>query len=171
MTPHSRSFPKKKSFFQSTKRKNKKKKSKSKRKDVPRMHNSNNRERSSASKHKISKYDRSVNRDYDSPSKDHEELDLILGERPKNKKSSNLAEIVIDKVYERLSKNKLLESISILQEALNSEPHNYDLNYLLGVCHLMSGSYEQAIDIFDQLLQKKPRKNIFLLLSVCYKKI
>jgi hypothetical protein len=35
----------------------------------------------------------------------------------------------------------------------------------------MSGSYEQAIDIFEKLLQKKTRKNIFLLLSVCYKKI
>lgn len=45
------------------------------------------------------------------------------------------------------------------------------MNYLLGVCLLISGSYEQAINLFDALLEKKTRKNIFLLLSVCYKKI
>lgn len=50
-------------------------------------------------------------------------------------------------------------------------PNNYDINYLLGVCHLLNGEYNEAIGIFDFLLSKKPKKNIYLLLSVCYKKI
>lgn len=45
------------------------------------------------------------------------------------------------------------------------------MKYLLGVCFLINGSYEQALNLFDSLLEKKTRKNIFLLLSVCYKKI
>ena len=94
-----------------------------------------------------------------------------MAEKPKNKKNGSLAELTIDKVYEKLKKNKLEDSINILQEALNVEPNNYDMNYLLGVCLLISGSFEQAINLFDALLEKKTRKNIFLLLSVCYKKI
>lgn len=42
--------------------------------------------------------------------------------------------------------------------------------YLLGICYIFTGSYEQAINLFDGLLRAKPRKNIYLLLSVCYKK-
>ena len=45
------------------------------------------------------------------------------------------------------------------------------MNYLLGVCYLIKGSYDQAINIFDTLLERKARKNIYLLLSVCYKKM
>lgn len=35
----------------------------------------------------------------------------------------------------------------------------------------MNGHYDEAINIFDVLLAKKARKNIYLLLSVCYKKM
>lgn len=79
MTPHSRSIPKKKSLFQSTNRKNQQKKGTQKHQHPPQMRKSNNRERSPMSKHKMSKHDQSANRDYDSPSRDNEELDLILG--------------------------------------------------------------------------------------------
>ena len=74
-------------------------------------------------------------------------------------------------MYDELTKNNLNDAIEILKAALDKEQSNYDLNYLLGVCHLLNSSYEQAINIFDVLLAKKPRKNIYLLLSVCYKKM
>ena len=58
-----------------------------------------------------------------------------------------------------------------LKITLREHPNNFDLNYLLGICHLISSSFEQAIGVFDNLLKTQPRKNIYLLLSVCYKKI
>lgn len=94
-----------------------------------------------------------------------------MAERPKNKKTGCIIEATIDRVYEELTKNNLHDAIEILKGTLEKESNNYDLNYLLGVCHLLNGSYEQAINIFDMLLAKKPRKNIYLLLSVCYKKM
>lgn len=181
MTPHSRSLPKRKAFFKESTKLSNKKPSKSKREPVtikkstkkkekensPQNINNNHRQ----SKQKASRYEHSVNKEYDSPSRENEELDFILAERPKNKKTGSSIETSIDKVYEELARNNLAAAIEILEGALKSEQNNYDLNYLLGVCHLLNGSYDQAINVFDMLLCRKPRKNIYLLLSACYKKM
>ena len=113
MTPHSRSLPKKKPY--TGLKKTTKRKSLNKRKNsIPHKKDHKNN-KSPQSKHRLSRYDYSIHREYDSPSRDNEELDLILANKPKNKKNGSLAEVTINKVYEKLTKNKLEDSINILQ--------------------------------------------------------
>jgi cytochrome c-type biogenesis protein CcmH/NrfG len=58
----------------------------------------------------------------------------------------------------------------VLNDALRVEQHNLDLVYLLGICYIFNSNYEEAIAIFEDMLRSKPKKNIYLLLSVCFKK-
>lgn len=111
-----------------------------------------------------------MGRDYDSPSKDHEEIDDEIFKRQKKTKGSTVVESAIHSVNEHLKGNRLGEAISVLKEALRIESGNYDLVYLLGVCHIFNASYEEAISIFESMLKGKHKKNVYLLLSVCYKK-
>jgi uncharacterized protein HemY len=99
-------------------------------------------------------------------------MDLILGgKHTKKQKGNSYVDEAIEKVNENLKKNELDEAVRTLKITLREHPNNFDLNYLLGICHLISSSFEQAIGVFDNLLKTQPRKNIYLLLSVCYKKI
>lgn len=115
VTPHSRSLPKKKP--QPLPKQSNKKVVK-KRRDSVNLKKNRKQEGSPFNRHRYSRHDHSINREYDSPSKENEELDFILADRPKAKKASGLAEATIDKVYEQLTKNHLNESIEILEEAL-----------------------------------------------------
>ena len=58
------------------------------------------------------------------------------------------------------------------QEVLQSGYKQTETLYLIGVCYLWSGEYENAIKEFNNLLEKQALqyKNIFLLLSIAYKK-
>ena len=85
-------------------------------------------------------------------------------------KGNSLIDNTIQSVNEHLKANRLSEAISVLNETLRIEPNNFDLIYLLGICYIFNASYEQAINIFQNMLKGKPKKNIYLLLSVCYKK-
>lgn len=85
-------------------------------------------------------------------------------------KGNSLIENTIQSVNEHLKANRLAEAINVLTETLRVEPNNFDLIYLLGICYIFNASYEQAIHIFEGMLKGKPKKNIYLLLSVCYKK-
>ena len=100
MTPHSRSLPKKKPQHQV---KPSHKKPVKKRRDSVNNVNIKKSKKHEGSpfnrNHRVSRHDHSINREYDSPSKENDDLDFILAERPKVKKASGLAEATIDKVY------------------------------------------------------------------------
>lgn len=85
-------------------------------------------------------------------------------------KGSSNVETTIERVNEHLRGNRLSEAITVLTEALQVEQQNYDLIYLLGICYIFDSNYEEAISIFEDMLRARPKKNIYLLLSVCYKK-
>ena len=86
MTPHTRSLPKKKSHV--TKVSNKK--VVKKRRDSVNLKKTKKHEGSPFNRHRGSRHDHSINRDYDSPSKENDDLDFILAERPKIKKHNSL---------------------------------------------------------------------------------
>ena len=71
---------------------------------------------------------------------------------------------------EHLKNNRLVDAIDALRSALEVEHNHTDLQYLLGICYIFNGSYDFAIGIFEDMMRSKPKKNTFLLLSVCYKK-
>lgn len=77
---------------------------------------------------------------------------------------------MIEKVNAHLKENKLNEAIYTLKEALQKEPDHLDLQYLLGISYIFNAEYELAIDILGRMMSHKPKKNFYLLLSVCYKK-
>jgi hypothetical protein len=58
-------------------------------------------------------------------------------------------------------------------EKASKKQEVYEVEYWLGICFLITEQYNNAIVIFKNLMKvgKKPKKNIFLLLSVCYKKV
>lgn len=85
-------------------------------------------------------------------------------------KGNSVVENAIQSVNEHLKGNRLGEAIEVLSAALRAEPNNLDLVYLLGICYIFNAAYEDAIAIFEGMLRGKPKKNIYLLLSVCYKK-
>lgn len=68
--------------------------------------------------------------------------------------------------------NQPIEAIEVLEKAAKKQDA-YEVNYLLGVCYIITEQYANSIAIFKNLLkfEKKPKKNIYLLLSVCYKKM
>ena len=75
MTPHSRSLPKKKphpNIKQSNKKPPKK------RRDSVNIKKVKKPENSPYNRHKASRHDHSINREYDSPSKENDDLDFIL---------------------------------------------------------------------------------------------
>ena len=75
-------------------------------------------------------------------------------------------------VKDRLKKNKASEAIHLLVEARNKDQNNYDINYLLGVCYLVNGQYPNGVAAFKHLLtNSKPKKDVYLMLSVCFKKL
>lgn len=120
--------------------------------------------------HAHHEHERSVNREYDSPSKEHEDIDFLIKGAQKKVKGSSVVEQVIAEVNEHLKANRLREAIAALGEGLESEPHNQDLVYLLGICHIFNGAYPEATAIFEDMVRGRAKKNIYLLLSVCYKK-
>ena len=76
-------------------------------------------------------------------------MDLILAGKPTRKQKCNsYVDETIEKVNENLKKNELYEAVRTLNATLKDHPSNFDLNYLLGICHLISSSFEQAIDVF-----------------------
>lgn len=97
-------------------------------------------------------------------------MDDEIFKRQKKTKGSTVVESAIQSVNEHLKGNRLGEAINVLKEALRIENGNYDLVYLLGVCHIFNTAYEEAITIFESMLKGKHKKNVYLLLSVCYKK-
>lgn len=179
LTPNQRSLAKdKKLFYNRSKKKSNKKAENniSKRLSNPKIDPKKQKETFSPiqkpiqkSNQKASRFEHSINKEYDSPSKEHEEIDFIFQARKKMKGNSAI-QSTIEKVEDFLKMNRLDEAIDLLLEAKKLEPNNYDLLYLLGICYIFNNSYEQAITIFQNLLQAKPRKNIYLLLSVCYKR-
>ena len=88
VTPHSRSLPKKKSQPQ-IKPSNKKVVKKTRR-DSVNMKKTKKYEASPFNRHK-GHHDHSINREYDSPSKENDDLDFILAQRPKVKKANGIA--------------------------------------------------------------------------------
>ncbi len=94
------------------------------------------------SNQKIMRFDQSINREYDSPSKDHEEIDFIVKGVQKKVKGNSHVESIIEKVNDNLKANKLNEAINVLKEALEAEYSNLDLQYLLGICYIFNGEYE-----------------------------
>jgi uncharacterized protein HemY len=76
-------------------------------------------------------------------------MDLILGgKHTKKPKGNSYVDEAIERVNENLKKNELYEAVRTLNSALKEHPNNFDLNYLLGICHLISSSFEQAINVF-----------------------
>lgn len=115
------------------------------------------------------------NADYDSPSKEHEDLQYLLIE-PSGKSTKRIENPDIDALLntakELLRGNQPREAIEVLQRA-REKGFCYEADYLLGVCFLITEQYPNAITLFRNLLKvgKKPKKNMFLLLSVCHKKL
>ena len=116
-----------------------------------------------------------VNLEYDSPSKDHDDMDyFIIAKSQKNtkrdKKNGAEVEALLDAIKDKLKKNKITEAITMLEETKIKD--SSDINYLKGVCYLVTGQYHAGILTFKSLLSSpKPKKDIYLMLSVCYKKI
>lgn len=99
---------------------------------------------------------------------------FIIAKSQKNtkrdKKNSAEVEALLEVVKEKLKKNKIAESIAILEDTKVKD--NYDINYLKGVCYLVSGQYHNGAAIFKSLINSpKPKKDIYLMLSVCFKKL
>ena len=88
----------------------------------------------------------------------------------KKAKGNTFIENTIEKVNVHLKNNHLVDAINVLEEALEVERNHVDLQYLLGICHIFNSSYDYAIIIFEDMMRVKPKKNTYLLLSVCYKK-
>jgi uncharacterized protein HemY len=88
----------------------------------------------------------------------------------KKAKGNSFIESTIEKVNEFLRVNQLRDAIGVLEQALEKEQNHTDLQYLLGICHIFNISYDEAIYIFEEMMRTKPKKNTYLLLSVCYKK-
>lgn len=121
-TPHSRSLPKKKTLFKAKElgKVSGKKSAEKRRESLQTVKKSKKKERSPLSKHKASRYEHSIGKDYDSPCKDNEDLDLILSKRPTRSKGSSYIEGIIDKVYQNLTKNNFNQAIEELQAALRT---------------------------------------------------
>ena len=56
-------------------------------------------------------------------------------------KGNSIVESAIHSVNEHLKSNRLGEAIGVLKEALRVETGNYDLIYLLGICHIFNAAY------------------------------
>ncbi len=39
------------------------------------------------------------------------------------------------------------------------------------MCYVIIDDYQHALEIYKGLLARKPKKNVYILLSVCYKKL
>lgn len=63
-------------------------------------------------------------------------------------------------------------ALKYLQEAIQSEPDHIEAIYLMGVCYLWLGKFEEAIEKFGTLLEQYGffHKNVFILLSIAQKK-
>jgi hypothetical protein len=83
-----------------------------------------------------------MGREYDSPSKEHEEIDFIFKGAQKKMKGNSIVESAIHSVNEHLKNNRLADAIGVLKEALRVETGNYDLIYLLGICHIFNAAYQ-----------------------------
>ena len=69
------------------------------------------------SHHKPLKFEESINREYDSPSREHEEIDYIVKGVQKKARGNSFIESNIEKVNDHL-KNRLIDAINTLKEAL-----------------------------------------------------
>ena len=58
-----------------------------------------------------------------------------------------------------------------MESGLLINPTSYEVNYFLGMCYLVNEQFGDALAIFKQQLLNHPKKNLFLLLAVCYKKL
>lgn len=174
VTPNQRSLPKYRNLFDKPRGKSVKKEAPKRLSQgkVPVRREKENQSPAKAGRsgQKISRYEQSMGRDYDSPSKEHEEIDFIFKGAQKKMRGNSVVESAIQSVNEHLKANRLADAIGVLKEALRVESGNFDLIYLLGICHIFNAAYEEAIAIFEAMLKGKPKKNIYLLLSVCYKK-
>lgn len=99
---------------------------------------------------------------------------FIIAKSQKNtkrdKKNGAEVEALLDAIKDKLKKNKITEAITMLEETKIKD--SSDINYLKGVCYLVTGQYHAGILTFKSLLSSpKPKKDIYLMLSVCYKKI
>jgi len=65
------------------------------------------------------------------------------------------------------------EALRYLQEAVKFDSSSLEIHYLLGVSNLWVGKYDLAIKELSNLLDKQAfyHKNVFLLLSIAYKKV
>lgn len=69
-------------------------------------------------------------------------MDMILASKQTRKQKGNsYVDETIERVNEHLKKNELYEAVKTLNATLQAHPNNVDLNYLLGVCHLISSSF------------------------------
>lgn len=113
--------------------------------------------------------------EYDSPSKEHDDMDyFIIARSQKNtkrdKKNGVEVETFLEAVKEKLKKNRISEAIVMLEETKIKD--NYDINYLKGVCYLVNGEYEKGALTFRPLISHlKSKKDVYLMLSVCFKKL
>lgn len=175
VTPNQRSLPKYRNLFDKPRGKSKKEKevkrlSQGRMGRIQKENHSPGKAVIGRSGQKMSRYEQSMGREYDSPSKEHEEIDFIFKGAQKKMRGNSVVENAIHSVNEHLKGNRLSEAIAVLNDALRIEPNNFDLVYLLGICYIFNAAYEEAIAIFEAMLRSKPKKNIYLLLSVCYKK-
>lgn len=59
---------------------------------------------------------------------------------------------MLQKVFDFLQKNKLVDAEVLLKEICISQPNNFDLLHLLGVVYGMQGNPIKAIELFDKCL-------------------
>ncbi len=145
VTPNQRSLPKYRNLFDKPRGKSQKKDHPKRlsqgRLPVRKEKENQSPARGGRSGQKISRYEQSMGREYDSPSKEHEEIDFIFKGAQKKMKGNSIVESAIHSVNEHLKNNRLADAIGVLKEALRVETGNYDLIYLLGICHIFNAAY------------------------------
>ncbi|EGR32790.1 hypothetical protein IMG5_070720, partial [Ichthyophthirius multifiliis] len=79
----------------------------------------------------------------------------------------------IIKGKELMKQGEFNQALLQFQEALINDPQLQEAQYLQAICYLQLEKFQKSIDLFSDLIEKQQdyRRNIYLLVAICYKKI
>lgn len=112
---------------------------------------------------------------YYTPSKENDDIQYLVHPRFNKKFSSKKEEEGIRPFVEAAKKlvarGLISEASKVLETGLLINSKSSTINYFLAMCYLMSDDYANAIRLFKEQLVAHPKKNLYILLAVCYKKL
>ena len=62
---------------------------------------------------------------------------------------------ILSKVFEHFNSGNYVKAQKIILELVDQNPENYDLNKMLGMCHMALKRYNAALKVFEFCYSKK----------------